>query len=281
MVAHSTTREAGNLARTVQLTANGYDLVKMTEHYPTCEKCARLQGRVYSISGNDKRLPSLATAFPGLKYMNVHPNCRHSVHPWVESLHTDDEVRSEITKSNKPFDDARSEDEKELYTQQQLDAKQMRQDRYQYERYKARLGDDAPKGFHAFRKIKNENKEHWQALNDQYNLKSLAAYGKIKKKIRSSSTATETQLAFISNYGPRYIPKGAEILSVNIIAAPELSVPFHKAQDRANAYGGKVNNWVKKAGKVESDLFVFDVHWEENIDVGRINWKIKRITEKR
>jgi hypothetical protein len=164
MVARSTTREAGNLARTVQLTANGYDLVKMTEHYPTCEKCARYQGRVFSISGNDKRFPSLATAFPGLKYMNVHPNCRHSVHPWVESLQTDEETQAEIARSNKPFEDTRPEAEKDLYTQQQLDARQMRQDRYQYERYKARLGDDAPKSFHAFRRMKKAGGDDWDGL---------------------------------------------------------------------------------------------------------------------
>ena len=33
MVARSTTREAGNLARENQLTENGYDLMMMTEHY--------------------------------------------------------------------------------------------------------------------------------------------------------------------------------------------------------------------------------------------------------
>jgi len=280
MVARSTTREAGNLARETQLTENGYDLVKMSEHFPTCERCAPLQGRVYSISGTDKRFPPLSKAFPSL-YRNVHPNCRHIVSPYVETLQTDEEIQKDIEQSNKPFEDPRSDEEKNLYNQEQKNGRQMRQDRYQYERYKARLGDDAPKSFHAFRKMKKTNGERWQALNDQYNLKSLTPYGKIKKKIRSFSTATETKLAFVSNHGPRYIPKGSELLSVNIIAAPELSVSFHNAQDRARAYGGKVNNWIKKAGKVESDLFVFDIHWEENIEVGRINWKIKRITEKR
>jgi len=58
MVARSTTREAGNLARENQLIENGYDLMIMTEHYPTCKHCAELQGRVYSISGKDKRYKS-------------------------------------------------------------------------------------------------------------------------------------------------------------------------------------------------------------------------------
>ena len=84
MVARSTSREAGNTARLNQLIENGYDLVIMTSHYPTCAKCAPLQGRAFSISGNDKRFPPLSVAFGA--YNNVHPNCRHSVHPWIEAL---------------------------------------------------------------------------------------------------------------------------------------------------------------------------------------------------
>ena len=77
MVARSTTREAGNLARENQLIENGYDLVEMTTHYPTCEKCAMFQGRVYSLTGKDKRFPALMkTAFKS-GYRNIHPNCRH------------------------------------------------------------------------------------------------------------------------------------------------------------------------------------------------------------
>ena len=85
MVARSTTREAGNLARENQLTENGYDLMMMTEHYPTCEACAVLQGRVYSISGRDKRFPPLSRAFPS-GYRNVHPNCRHVMTYWIEEM---------------------------------------------------------------------------------------------------------------------------------------------------------------------------------------------------
>ncbi len=167
MVARSTTREAGNLARETQLTENGYDLVKMTKHYPTCEKCAPLQGRVYSISGNDKRFPPLSRAFRP-PYHNVHPRCRHSVHAYIESLRTDEEIAEAIERSNKPFTDERSDAEKSLYSDQQAANRQMRQDRYQYERYKARLGDDAPKSFHAFRKTKKAGGENWDRLQEKY-----------------------------------------------------------------------------------------------------------------
>lgn len=167
MVARSTTREAGNLARENQLVANGYDLVEMTEHYPTCGICATLQGRVYSISGKDKRFPPLSRAFSS-GYRNIHPNCRHSVAPWIESMHTAHEISKAIDKSNRPFEDLRPEEEKALYNKQQVQNRQMRQDKYQYERYKARLGEDAPKSFHAFRKMKKAGGEKWAITQLDY-----------------------------------------------------------------------------------------------------------------
>ncbi len=167
MVARSTTREAGNLARETQLTANGYDLVRMTSHYPTCEICTQFQGRVYSISGNDKRFPPLSRAFSS-GYRNIHPNCRHSVHPYVESLQSEEDLAADIARSNRPFEDNRPDAERALYNKQQAQNRQIRQDRYQYERYKARLGDDAPKSFHAFRKLKNAGGEKWDVLQEKY-----------------------------------------------------------------------------------------------------------------
>lgn len=170
MVARSTTREAGNLARENQLTDNGYDLMIMTEHYPTCKTCAMLQGRVYSISGEDKRFPPLSKAFAS-GYRNVHPNCRHVVVPFVEELHSDEELQQAIKRSNEPFEDNRSDDEKALYSKQQADNRRMRSDRSQYERYKARLGDEAPKTFSAFRRIKKADGQNWKDLQKLYRSK--------------------------------------------------------------------------------------------------------------
>ena len=168
MVARSTTREAGNLARENQLIENGYDLVEMTTHYPTCEKCAMFQGRVYSLSGKDKRFPALMkTAFKS-GYRNIHPNCRHVIVPYIEEMHTNKEIQQAIADSNKTFEDKRSGAEKGLYNKQQADNRQIRQDRYQYERYKARLGEDAPKSFHAFRKMKKAGGKAWDSLQAKY-----------------------------------------------------------------------------------------------------------------
>lgn len=164
MVARSTTREAGNLARENQLTENGYDLMMMTEHYPTCEA---LQGRVYSISGRDKRFPPLSRAFPS-GYRNVHPNCRHVMTYWIEEMQSPEEIRAALARSNAPFTDNRSDEEIALYSKQQADSRRMRADRSQFERYRQRLGEDAPKSFHTFRRIKNADGQKWKEMQEKY-----------------------------------------------------------------------------------------------------------------
>lgn len=170
MVARSTTREAGSLARENQLADNGYDLMQMTEHYPTCGVCAQLQGRVYSIFGKDKRFPPLSRVFQS-GYRNVHPNCRHVMTYFVEEMQTPEEMDAAIRKSNKPFEDNRSADEKALYSQQQADNRRMRADRSQFERYRARLGDEAPKTFSQFRRLKEQGGKKWDEMQKLYRSK--------------------------------------------------------------------------------------------------------------
>jgi hypothetical protein len=75
MVAVTVRREATNTATIEQLTALDIDLVKVSEHPNPCRICAPFQARVFSISGNDPRFPSLyGTAFKS-GYKNFHPNC--------------------------------------------------------------------------------------------------------------------------------------------------------------------------------------------------------------
>lgn len=200
MVARSTTREAGNLAREKQLTDNGYDLMIITEHHPCCGQCARVQGRVFSISGNDKRFPPLSAAFPS-GYRNVHPNCSCVAVPWIEELQSPEELREALEKGSQPLRDERSAGEKALYTQQQSDSRQMRADLVQYQRYKARLGSDAPQTFSAFRRMKNAGGDRWNELQKEYrqrfesvNNPSIDNYEKndiINKKIRFYSINEE------------------------------------------------------------------------------------------
>lgn len=174
-VARSTTREATNSATLNQLTDNDYDLVKISEHSPTCGICSMYQGRVFSISGNDKRFPKLDIAFNS-GYFNIHANCRHVVTPYIIDMQTDPEVEAEMKNSNRPFEDARSDKEKNEYKGQQVDNRRARQDLYQYERYKLTLRADAPQSLSVFKRIKNEDGDRWAILQSQY--KGMGYYNK-------------------------------------------------------------------------------------------------------
>lgn len=157
LVARSTSREVGNTARINQMSANGFDLVEIPPHYPTCEICAILQDRVYSISGEDKRFPPLSKAIGA--YKNIHPHCRHVIVGWAEMMYTPEEIGEAIKKSNRPWTDPRSGEEKQFYNELQKKNRQARDLQYQYERYKQRLGSDAPKSLYAFKRIKKDEEK--------------------------------------------------------------------------------------------------------------------------
>ncbi|MDP4143191.1 MAG: phage minor capsid protein [Bacillota bacterium] len=165
-VARSTTAEVTNTATTNQLTELGYDLVKMTSHATTCPICSVYQGRVYSISGKDNRFPPLSTAFSG-EHANIHPNCRHRIFPYIESLA--DDLEGDIQYSNRRFE-VSERDKKAIddYNKQQFEKMKLRADRNQYQRYKLAIPNDVPKNFANFRQMKNSNSNRWKKLKTLY-----------------------------------------------------------------------------------------------------------------
>jgi hypothetical protein len=114
MVARTTTRETASVATLNTCQEFGLDLVRITIHYPTCEICAPLQGKVYSISGKDTRYPKLTDEHrPPL-----HPNCRHVLTPYVREF--DNKAGETERVSNQSLDkDPRSEAEKQAYAKSQ------------------------------------------------------------------------------------------------------------------------------------------------------------------
>jgi hypothetical protein len=74
MVARTKIMEANNRASVATALEFGNDYVQASTHNTTCPICAPLEGKVYCVSGNDKRFPKLTdeVRFP------KHPNCAHS-----------------------------------------------------------------------------------------------------------------------------------------------------------------------------------------------------------
>ncbi|MDH6427263.1 MULTISPECIES: phage minor capsid protein [unclassified Paenibacillus] len=117
---------------------NGQDLVYVNFVGITCSLCAKYQGRVYSISGNDKRFPKLDLRPP------YHSHCVHSLSVWVEEYTPVLEIEKTIKDSNRPFEDNRSEANMNRYNELQREKSRKNETRKQWIRYKAVLPNDMP-----------------------------------------------------------------------------------------------------------------------------------------
>ena len=91
------------------------DLVKMSSHSTSCPLCAMYQGRIYSISGKDKKYPALSIINGGnvTQYSTIHPSCRHRFTVYIQKL--DDNAKENKKLSNNPFVDNRTEEQKKNY----------------------------------------------------------------------------------------------------------------------------------------------------------------------
>ncbi len=98
------------------------DLFVATTHYGTCAECSMLQGRVYSLSGNDKRFPKLPEY--AKKNGKFHKGCRHNFFPFYDGIcelivHSNDGKvlvkKDPIQYSNRKYVDSRTNDEKQIY----------------------------------------------------------------------------------------------------------------------------------------------------------------------
>ncbi|MEC1714751.1 phage minor capsid protein [Schinkia azotoformans] len=144
-----------------KLIDNGHDLVYVNKVGITCEMCAKYQGRVYSISGNDLRFPKLEKRPP------YHGHCVHNLTAWVEEYKSDDEIKYMQQESNKPFKDNRTEKNIEKYNEIQRKKSKKNETYKQWLKFKARMPDDTP-DLKVFASLKARNTKSFQELQQAY-----------------------------------------------------------------------------------------------------------------
>ena len=179
-VARSTTAETQNKAKVIQGQDWGYDLVRFTEHSPTCEVCSMYQGRVYALTkeaangkykgstGQELHFPYLYDTALISGYSTIHPNCRHRLSVLPAGAYTVAEMEEFSRKSMQPFEDMRSDKERKAYAQEQEVKRKRNESRKQYEKIKTALPNDAPKTFAAFVKMKSAKSERYKELLKDY-----------------------------------------------------------------------------------------------------------------
>lgn len=184
MVSRTTSRQAEVLA---VLTADPeQDLYRISSHGTTCAICAPFEGRVYSKSGTNPDYPPLAAAFGkqdpagpdtlANTWLNLHPNCLHSILPYSEAGRSEEEIQKIRDFSNprkNPFTrDPRTEKQIEAYRAKEAARRRWLATYKQWEDYRVTLGDKVPKTYQTFEKHKKANDEKyktWQKLYREAN----------------------------------------------------------------------------------------------------------------
>lgn len=233
LVARTTTAEATNTGALNQAEEMDQYLVKLTSHNTTCKVCAPRQGRVYRTrdfpEGDERNaFPHISQGLPRWPtYKTVHPNCAHRAVVYVWGQKTDAEKRAAIAKAGEPFGvDPRSEAEIDRYNKAQKIRADRLRDRKQWEKYKARLGDNAPKSFSGFRAMKRADGENWGKLQAKY--KAMGYYNRavknepdITRKIKAVAKMTDmkpvglsykikSQESYLRKVETNYSPDGNE-----------------------------------------------------------------------
>ncbi len=180
MVSRTTSAEAQNKAVFIQAKEMGQNLVKLTSHPVTCEVCAKYQGRIYALTkevangkykgpdGEPLRFPLLYETVLHHGYETIHPNCRHRFRIFVAAFYPPEKLKEFSDASMKPFKDSRSDRDRKAYATEQAQNRIKNQDYRQYQKYKAALGEDAPKSFSGFRAMKKAGGEKWGDLQGKY-----------------------------------------------------------------------------------------------------------------
>lgn len=275
MVSRTTSRQAEVLA---VLTADPeHDLYQISSHGTTCKICAPLEGRVYSRSGKDPDFPPLAAAFGKIDpngsddlantYLNIHPNCLHVLLPWTAAGRSEKEIEEIKNKSsfqkNPPQIDPRTQKQIAAYRRKEQGRAKWLADYRQWERYRLEMPDTAPKTFETFQKIKYNRPEKWKALQVSYQKRFYL----------------QEQFDYVMDGERLFIPKDALFQHTRTIAGKGSKTTLRVEPALVKELGGNIGDWKKKVGKIESDKYIFDIHWYERDGI-QYKVKIKNRKEK-
>lgn len=218
----------------------------------TCDDCGGLDSEVFLVS----------KAVPGVNYPTIHVNCRCTTAPWIE----DEIARSNFRWSRDPITGKRVRVPRVSFEQWkaglieengqlQWDAlkaksKNKATDHEQFTRYRDLLGEHAPNSLEAFQDMKYTDSEGWRALKQQYALYNRNSY-------------LQERFDYVLDGAGQFIPNRSLIKSAKIIAGNGVDTTLRIADRLEELYNKPSQGWSKKVGKIESDRYVFDVHWYE------------------
>jgi hypothetical protein len=178
MAARSARIESVNIGTIGRALQSGTDFVKMTTMPQCCRLCGAYQGKVYSISGKDKRFPALFKTVLQNGYALPHPNCRHEFIPWYEEMEDPADVEKAIKDSKIKYDskgnivDVRYQKDIEAYQAWQAGNRQLNRELQEYERmreyYAGREEEQPYKSLGAFRRARRAQAESYKEIRKEW-----------------------------------------------------------------------------------------------------------------
>jgi Phage minor capsid protein 2 len=177
VVAATKLRDATIAGSSNRYKENGVTLVQVHERADTCSVCAKYNRMVVSLTGEHEGFKSINDV--GVKLPPYHPHCRGTIRPYVLAFKSDEQIQNEKDKWKtwKPTDDPRSKTAKKQYERDQEKRRQANAEKKQYERWKALLGNEAPKTIGAFRRMKRGDTKRFQQLESMYRSAAIKAGG--------------------------------------------------------------------------------------------------------
>ncbi len=137
------------------------DLVEVSKNNRICGECAKYQGRIYSLSGKDKRYPK----FPEYLQVTKGAHCGLQIYPFDEEFSRAVYVEGDpIQTSNRPFVDDRTPEQVELYDNYIKEQQRKENARLEYEQIVEKLPDIAPKSLGGYSKMKNNKSANYLKL---------------------------------------------------------------------------------------------------------------------
>lgn len=231
----------------------------------TCDRCAALDGKPFDL---DK-------AVEGKNYPPLHTNCRCITIP-ADAVPSKRIARDPVTGKNYKVDGSMTFEEwKNSLTDEQrkameLHVRQMKNksaDKKQYEKYISIIGkENMPKTFDVFQDLK---------YND------IGGWAELQKYISENRNYLQQQLSYVMPNGEKnFIPDHATMSAVKTIAGAGSKTELRVEQGLVDKYGGALGEWRKRVGKIESEKYIFDVHWYE-LDGKQYEMKLKNRGEKK
>ena len=198
------------------LTSDDWDLWKITPNGSTCALCAAYEGRVYSKSGTNPDYPPLSAAFGKIDpaggndlsntYLNIHPNCLHSLVRYTTAGRTDEEIQKDKDFSSfekRPADvDYRTKKQIEEYREKERKRAEFLATRRQWNDYRERLGIDIP-SLETFEKHKKAGDDKYKAWEKAYRKKGAELRKENPELFEKKPTSTPKAPAIpqIESYG--------------------------------------------------------------------------------